>query len=90
MNLLPRHRTILCYLLDDGGYSTQLIGEVAWPEALRGASRSRTAYAVLKELQRAGYVETIDDQRPLAWRRTTAGRAALASAAQSRTEGEGT
>jgi hypothetical protein len=73
-----RDYLILDKLAEDGGFTTRHVARNAWTSCdRRGSAECRQA---LLYLQREGYVAPLDDQKPVAWVRTTKGTEALEKA----------
>lgn len=69
---------ILDKLAEDGGFTTHHVARHAWTSCdRRGSAECRQA---LLYLQKEGYVAPMDDQKPVAWKRTPKGTAALEKA----------
>ncbi len=71
---------LLTVLSEDGGFTTGRVSELAKNIgycASNNRQRSSAVRAWLVELRQQGMVDNLDDQKPVCWKRTPAGTAAL-------------
>lgn len=68
--LRPWHRDILAALDERGGFLSRDVGKVVWP-SMSPRTRSQAARMHCEELERRGLVGRLDDEKPVAWVRTS-------------------
>lgn len=78
-NKLYRHETEVLRVLDeDGGFLTKdVAARLSLVGYESGHQRSGAVRAWLLDLRSRGFVVELDDQKPVCWKRTPAGTAAL-------------
>lgn len=70
-------RGILIALDEDGGFSVKHLANRVGRWSLNNRRNSGVLANYLRDLERRGLVAKLDDQRPIAWKRTAAGTEAL-------------